>query len=306
MLRSKKAVSPIIEVLFLMAIIFGAIAFSLTIIYPDLQTMNEQLDLEGNGSNILILDQSLRSLMLSGQAGTVYQSMDIGDGSAIYGDQQSLTQITMFYLDYAGTNTPLSGPTPIGATFNENQTRFIIRQNIYSNFFAHNSYTYLSGSADTQNMFYLNSTTKSSAPWPILNQSRFNDNYVFSALSYRNIISTERTLDAFSSTINVTIEIQRVQFQFKNNVIFNGDAQQTIRADYQGISVITSPWVNVPNAGQNDRVFYLRTDTTLWNVTSITSPQSNTEIPFAQDVPTNGALNVRIQFIDHIIEFDLS
>jgi flagellin-like protein len=174
-MKSRRGLSPVITTIFLMAIIIAAIGVSLGIILPSVQNLNDQLDLETNASNLMVIDENFRDMMLNGYTTKLFYTMDLGASGFFMGDISSTTSIQLrvqevdpatstVTADYRMTELPGS-PTFI----NETQHRLIIRQELSNDILDTNSHQYLTGSG-TQNMFYLNSIQRASVGWTILNQ----------------------------------------------------------------------------------------------------------------------------------------
>lgn len=303
-LKSKRAVSPVITTVFLMGIIMAAIGVSLGIIYPSMNSLNDQLDLETNSSNLLVLDENFREMMLNGYTNKLFYTMDLGSSGYFMGDNSSTSNIQ---LRYKTTNPqgqivedrPINWSAESPSDFNETHYRLLIRQNLNSDILSTNTNQYLVGSGQ-QDFFYLNTTKRASVSWTVLNQSRFSDTNVYTALSYRNLISTEKTISNQNLDVNVTIIVQRVVFRFVDQLNVSS-SYVYMQAEYKGVDVTTYGWTTIQNAGINDRSFYIQTTTDLqFGTTSITD-QINTEKPYSHEVPGLGTLNVRMQFLDHII-----
>ncbi|MCH8907813.1 MAG: hypothetical protein IH840_12050 [Candidatus Heimdallarchaeota archaeon] len=292
---SRKALSPVLTTMFLMAVILSSIAVALSIIRPALEELNDQIDLDSNSSNFLTLDTNIKGLILSTIGGRVIQSMNLGDGGILFGDIYSRSQITIGTIDNDGNFSVLGGVDQ----FNLTQYPLIIRESVTSDgVITPNSHDYLVGS-DSQNFFYLTTTTKSSAPWTILNQSRFATAYVYTTLSYRNVINTEKTVDSSSFTVNLTISIQRVKFNFIRDLRSTG-SNVRIEAEYVGLSVITEDWHQINYDALTEPSFYMIISNTMWDVDgTISASLVNTERPFSHQVPEGGILNVRLQFLVH-------
>jgi hypothetical protein len=289
-----------------MAIILAAIGVSLGIIFPAVQDLNDQLDLETNSSNLLVIDENFRDMMLNGYTSKLFYTMDLGDSGFFMGDISSTTNLRLKVREFDITDGSIADDYQIPAgpgspTFiNETQHRLIIRQELSNSILDSNSHQYLTGSG-IQNMFYLNSIQRASVGWTILNQSRFNKADVYTALSYRNLITISKTISNQNLDVNATISIQRVKFDFVNQ-LNTSDSFITMQAEYQGISVTTYGWRTVLSSTTVDRRFYLETTTDLNYGDPSISGLINTEEPYSHEVPGLGKLNVRIQFIDHIIE----
>ncbi|OLS25428.1 MAG: hypothetical protein HeimC2_18840 [Candidatus Heimdallarchaeota archaeon LC_2] len=306
-LKSRRALSPVITTIFLMGIIVAAIGVTLGIILPNMDKLNDQLDLETNSSNLIVLDENFREMMLNGYTNKLFYTMDLGASGFLMGDISSTSIIKLMYKDTDPQGNIVDvgslnrwAPQGIPTQFNNTQNRLMIRQNLNSDVISSNTNQYLIGSGD-QNIFFLNSTKRASVSWSILNQSRFSDSKVYTSLSYRNLISTEKTISNQNLDVNLTVIIQRVIFKFTNN-LNSSNSFINMQAEYTGLNVTTYEWTTIPNAGVNDRSFYIQTITDLQFGTNLINNQINTEFPYSNEIPGLGTLNVRMQFIDHIIE----
>ncbi len=304
-LKSRRAVSPVITTVFLMGIIMAAIGVSLGIIWPNMNSLNDQLDLETNSSNLIVLDENFREMMLNGYTNKLFYTMDLGSSGFFMGDNSSTTTIQLKYRDTTPQgqiveDKSITGSAQSPAQFNETHYRMMIRQNLDSDILSTNTNQYLVGSG-SQDIFYLNTTKRASVSWTVLNQSRFSDTNVYTALSYRNLISTEKTISNSNLDVNVTIIVQRVIFSFIDQLNVSS-SYIYMQAEYKGVDVTTYGWTTIQNAGVNDRSFYIQTTTDLQFGTPSITGQINTENPYSHEIPELGKLNVRMQFLDHIIE----
>ena len=304
-LKSRRAVSPIITSIFLMGIIVAAIGVSMGIIIPNMDKLNDQLDLETNSSNLLVLDENFREMMLNGYTNKLFYSMDLGGTGFFMGDitSTSVIQLRLRETEPDGTivdDRPITGSPEAPAQYNDTQYRLMIRQKMKSDIISSNSNQYLIGSGD-QNIFFLNSTKRASVSWSILNQSRFDDLNVYTALSYRNLISTEKTISNQNLDVNVTVTIQRVVFKFVDDLNVSS-SYISMQAEYKGVNVTTYGWNSISFDPVNDKSFYIQTTTDLDFGTNQIINQINSERPYSHEIPSLGQLNFRIQFLDHIIE----
>lgn len=297
--KSRRGLSPVITSIFLMAMLITGIGISLGIIFPNLEDLNDQLDLETNSSNLIVIDANFREMMLNGFTSKLFYTLDLGSTSFLFGDIASTTTIQMKYETSLPNGDPIL-PDVLLMQFNESYSRLIIRQKLTNDILSKNTNQYLIGSG-VQNKFYLNPTDRASIGWTILNQSRFDDSFVYTSLSYRNIISISKTISNQNLDVNATIAIQRVKFDFIGDL--NSSINfASIEAEYLGVNVTSNAWMTINNAGANDRTFYIQTTTDLDYVDSSLTDLSSTEIPYKIEVPGLGKLNVRIQFIDHLFE----
>ncbi len=288
LLKYKKGVSPIVTTLFIMAIIIAAISVSLGMIYPSLEELNESIELDANGSSLLSLDQELKTLMLSGGEAKIFKKIDTIGSGLIIGDDQSIKAINLIQEDLGGDQSNLCSPIYLI------QSRLLIRQVSDQNIIGKDTTIYLTGSG-FQELYFLNSSTKSILPWSMITEVRFSDQNIYTILTYRNLISIEREIDL--PTINVTINIQSVEFTFLNGKT-EAAGNPTLGIEYKGLN-ITSTSQFATLSYLNYQNFWLKTQTTL-------SPGSTSVIeqPYTHEVPENGFLNVKIQFITHM--FDIS
>ena len=95
--KSKRGLSPVITTIFLIGIIIAAIGVSLGIIFPSVQELNDQMDLETNSSNLFVLDENFRDMMLNGHTSKLYYTMDLGGTGFLMGDLTSATDIELKY-----------------------------------------------------------------------------------------------------------------------------------------------------------------------------------------------------------------
>ncbi|MCE7737642.1 MAG: hypothetical protein GPJ54_22315 [Candidatus Heimdallarchaeota archaeon] len=305
-MKSRRGLSPVITSIFLMAMIITGIGISLGIIFPNLEDLNDQLDLETNSSNLIIIDANFREMMLNGFTSKLLYTLDLGSTSFLFGDISSTTSIQMRYREVnpqGQTNFDSRIPDTLESPnwINETYSRLIIRQKLTNDILSENTNQYLIGSG-VQNKFYINPTDRASIGWTILNQSRFDDSFVYTVLSYRNIISISKIISNQNLDVNATIVIQRVKFDFIGNLETSINFA-SIEAEYKGTNVTTYNWApSIPNGGANDRTFYIQTTTDLDYGDASLTDLSSTDIPYSIEVPGLGTLNVRIQFIDHIIE----
>ena len=308
-MKSRRGISPVITTIFLMAIIISAIGVTMGIIIPNLEDLDDQLDLETNSSNLLVLDENFRDMMLNGYSSKLFYTLDLGSTSYLLGDISSATTIQMKFLRVLQSNPtttidnliPSSPQNP--TLFNDSYSRLIIRQRLTNDIMSKNTNQYLTGSG-SQNQFYINSIDRASIGWTNLNQSRFDDSFVYTALSYRNIIAISKTISNSNLDVNVTIGIQRVHYEFvgKLNTSFNF---ASIEAEYKGTNVTSHGWSTVNNLAGYDTTFYIQTTTDLDYGDDSLTGLTNTEVPYSTEVPGLGELNVRMQFIDHIIQIQM-
>jgi hypothetical protein len=115
------------------------------------------------------------------------------------------------------------------------------------------------------------------------------------------LITISKTISNQNLDVNTTISIQRVKFDFVNK-LNSSDSFITMQAEYQGINVTTYGWQTIPSSTSVDRRFYLQTTTDLNYGDPSISGLINVEEPYSHEVPGLGKLNIRVQFIDHIIQ----
>jgi len=299
--RSKRALSPVVTTVFLFGIMVAGIGISLGIIFPSVQQLNEQIDLEIASVSLINLDEDLQALMLSGAEGRITKQLNLGESGVLIADNISTSIIILGTINSLNSFTVLSSASP--SLINLTQSRLIIRQSIQQSAFPTNTNSYLSGQT-SQDFFYLNATNQGNVPWEILNQSRFNDNHLYTTLSYRNIVTSHITVDPNTLTVNLTLSIFTVQFNFidRSQSISNNPF---VHFEYKGLSVTTYDWNKFTYNPSDEISFGIKTVTSLWDINSIPFPSTSTESPFSMEVPTLGILNVRIQILTQIIDIDI-
>ena len=73
----------------------GSLVFYNENIISDYDTLNDQLDLETNSSNLLVLDENFREMMLNGYTNKLFYSMDLGASGFFMGDNSSTSIIQL-------------------------------------------------------------------------------------------------------------------------------------------------------------------------------------------------------------------
>ena len=63
----------------------AAIGVSLGIIFPNVENLNDQIDLEINSSNLIAIDENFRDMMLNGYTSKLLYSFDLGASSFLFG-----------------------------------------------------------------------------------------------------------------------------------------------------------------------------------------------------------------------------
>ncbi|MHA2251875.1 MAG: hypothetical protein ACXAD7_16040 [Candidatus Kariarchaeaceae archaeon] len=286
LLRSKRALSPVVSALFLFGVILGAIAVSLGIIYPQLDELNETVNLETAATSLLTLDQDMKNLILSGGTGSIVTTLDLGDSGLLIGDETSSIVLNLMKDDQFLTNP-----------YYMKQSRLIVRHKTDQDVVAQDTTLYLTGSG-YQELYFLNSTTKDSIPWTMLTEVRFSDQYIYTIFSYRNIITASKIVADLTFQVNVTLEIQSVNFNFLNTNQ-TGSSNPTLDVEYTGMNITSTPWL--PSLTSPTYLYFiLKSQTNLY-----LSGSSLNENPLTHEVPESpGELNVQLQFITH--NFDIS
>jgi len=196
--RHRRAVSPIVTTLFLFAVILGAISVSLGIIYPSVNRLDDQIQLETSGSALQTLDTNIQNLIINGVDSQINSKVKVGIGGALRYNNQIFSAITL--LD--------GGVNRMSTTIN--QSRLQISQPVKTDWLAQGKSQYFNGEG-FQGLLFLNSTTRRLLSWSIINQSRpLGSENVFSSLSYRNIITTNVDTSQKNLQYNLTITIQMV------------------------------------------------------------------------------------------------
>jgi hypothetical protein len=290
--RSKRGLSPVVSALFLFVIIFVAIAVSLGIIYPNLDQLDETISLETAAASFLSIDSDLKEMMLSGGKGKTTKLIDIGLSGLLIGDNSSKSSLNTLLIDDGGIVSTLGSP------FSLDQSRIIIQQSTDQNVLNKNTVSYISGSG-FQDLYFLNSSKKSVIPWTMIVEKRFQNNFVYTMLTYRNIMTIDRTVveKAAQLEVNLTISIQSVKFNFVNHIEL-GSTNPTLTINYQGINSTTTPWLTPILYFDGYRWIKLDTSTAL----SLNDEVAVNEQPLTHEVTDE--LNIRYEFVTHI--FDIS
>ncbi|MHA2170987.1 MAG: hypothetical protein ACXAB7_13930 [Candidatus Kariarchaeaceae archaeon] len=290
--RSKRGLSPVVSALFLFVIIFVAIAVSLGIIYPNLDQLDETISLETAAASFLSIDSDLKEMMLSGGKGKTTKLIDIGLSGLLIGDNSSKSSLNTLLIDDGGIVSTLGSP------FSLDQSRIIIQQSTDQNVLNKNTVSYISGSG-FQDLYFLNSSKKSVIPWTMIVEKRFQNNFVYTMLTYRNIMTIDRTVveKAAQLEVNLTISIQSVKFNFVNHIEL-GSTNPTLTINYQGINSTTTPWLTPILYFDGYRWIKVDTSTAL----SLNDEVAVNEQPLTHEVTDE--LNIRYEFVTHI--FDIS
>lgn len=285
LLRSKRALSPVVAAMFLMAIILAAIALTLGIIYPMVNELNDNIELANAGTSIQSLHDDVKTLISNGEGGIITRPLEIGSTGYIASDLNSNSKLFFMYT--------INGVNPqILNIFSEPQNRFIISQSVKEGSVPKNSHSYLEGSGN-QGLFFLNDSNKAKLPWGILNQSRGSLDLVNTSLSYRGLITPSKVIDAINGIVKLTISIQIVEFDFPGNLVLAGH-NPTIKLEYTNLNVTRTAFSVIPDIIGSDLKFYIKIQTLLEGDTTI-------EYPFSHEVPTDGILYVRLEIIKHHI-----
>lgn len=157
-----------------------AIAVALSLIYPNLQVLNDQIQVSDITTNLSAFDDTFRTLMTQPVGSTASISLK-GSNAVLFGDNQSYIRIIPFIngTDMNGTLTRI----PF--------TRMVIETPVQSNTYAAGTHQYLKGTAD-QDFFSLNTSTASTTPWSIYNISRAqSSNDINASLGYRLLFTHE-------------------------------------------------------------------------------------------------------------------
>lgn len=284
LIRSKRALSPVVSTIFLFAVIFGAIAVSLGIIYPQVRQLNDNLELENASNSLVLLDKDIKNLIESGTGTIVSQTVDIGKTGALFNDP--LSSIVSLIAFANGTYSQLQS----------NQithTRISINNTITEDVIPKNTHSYLSGGTN-QNFVYINSSLKSTVPWEILNQSRGLDNNVITSLSYRGIVSISEIININTLQYNETVSIQTVEFHFINKSA-SSSTRTYFQLNYVSVQITNFNWMQIVNTNPSGLAYgIIKIATTMNGLTS-------SQIPFKHEVPIGGTLYMRLQFVKHII-----
>ncbi|MDH5403528.1 MAG: hypothetical protein OEY49_13620, partial [Candidatus Heimdallarchaeota archaeon] len=229
--RYKRCVSPVVTMLFLFVVLLVGISISLTIIYPQTQELNDQMELSTAGTSLLNLDNAIKEMIINGVDSQTIKGIYTGSFGTFALDQTSQMQFVMY-----------NGIIPINLTqYNPTyHNRLQIFQTINQEVVAPNSHSYLVGGSN-QDYLFLNSSTRSLAPWTILNQTRpTNSLDVITSLSYRILIDSQSYIS--DSNLNVTVSLQLVNFIPVNGKTAANSADPDIIIDYKGIVTNSSNW----------------------------------------------------------------
>lgn len=220
--RLRRGVSPVIATVFLIGLFVAAIGAVLTIIYPNLQTIDDQIQINSTSSHLQTLDDGLRALLVQ-SSGTEKLIKLRAESSTIIGDNVSTMTIIPFMngTDMSSFVTSITFP------------RIVITNPLASDLYSPFEHQYLRGTAN-QDFFSLNETTIRDTPWSILNVSRPSDKPILnSSLSYRMMVKNE-----FQSGNSIVTTLTYVNFNFVG-ALFKTIATSNIKFQYNG--VIESP-----------------------------------------------------------------
>lgn len=280
----KKAISPIVSVLFLFGIILGAIAISLGIIYPQIQELNDNTELETSATSMLNLDTEIKTLITNGANSKVLFTVSTGTTGFFFIDTQSSINLTLW-----DGNSILS-------SFDLNHSRFSIRQGIDQNVIEPFSHSYLRGGGN-QNTFFLNSSNRGEIPWTILNQSRPGfEPSVYTSLSYRNIISSTKLLNEQNLEVNVTVQIQMVDILLTDASSTSSNDPQ-IAINYLGTNINTIEFLDLTNN------FYIKSRTLLSDPNSV--PHVETNFYEERPLEDTSTFNIKLDLIYHLLEVNI-
>lgn len=289
LVRRKRGVSPVVAVLFLFAVIIGAIAVSLGIVYPNLQSLNDQINLESTANSFIALNEELISAVQNGGASTISITLENGQrGGLLSIDQVSYSNVSL--------SAPNGTSSPSYFLLNHSRIQFI--QEVDQNPIRQGTHSYLLGGS-FQNFFFLNSTLQNSADWTILNQSRpVNSDDVYTSLSYRNIASTETTTNPQKLQINTTIQFQAVNFTVPagGRTQIGGSTTQ-LKISYLGPQIVEYPWILYElNLAASANTFLTDPGSTIY-----------TEQFLRAEAPVSAIIDfyVQVRFVFHVFEITI-
>ena len=224
--------------------------------------------------------------------GKTTKLIEIGQTGLLIGDNSSKSILNTLLLDDVGIVGTLGSPLYL------DQSRIIIQQSTDQNVLDKNTVSYLTGSG-FQDLYFLNSSKKSVIPWTMIVEKRFQNNLVYTMLTYRNIITIDRTVveKAAQLEVNLTISIQSVKFNFVNRIEL-GSTNPTLTITYHGVNSTITPWLSPVLYFDGYRWIKFASSTAL----SLTDEVAINEQPLTHEVTDE--LNIRYEFVTHI--FDIS
>ena len=283
--KYKRAISPVVTTLFLMAVILGAIAASLAIIFPAVNRLDDQILLETSGSSLGTLDESIQKLILNGVDSEIYSEVKTGTTGAMLYDNRMFSTVQLLQTNTVKYNSQI------------NHSRLQIQQVVSSEWFAQGSHQYFSGQGD-QSIIFLNSSSRRFLGWSIINQSRpVGSDIVTSSLYYRNIVSSSNVVSnqANNRYFNLTINIQMVNFTIPSGIKRDGATKVGLGLHFTGTQVKYTDWIKF----NDSMTMKIGTE----------SPEAGnaktTEIPLRAEKPAGIPFNIRIKYIYNIIEVSL-
>ena len=218
----RRAISPVIATVFLMGIIVATIGAVLTIIYPNLQTIDDQIAINQTSSYLETLDDAVRSLVIQAEGTDKLVNLR-SNGGTIMGDKVSTMTIIPF----------MNGTDMSSFLTTEVYSRLVIQNPLSSNLYSAYEHQYLRGSSD-QDFFVLNETTISTSPWTVLNVSRPSEYAILnSSLSYRMQVT-----NSFTSGNLIETTLSLVQFTFPGE-LFRSLTSSNVRMKFLGVTEMT-------------------------------------------------------------------
>ncbi|MCY3411693.1 MAG: hypothetical protein INQ03_08690 [Candidatus Heimdallarchaeota archaeon] len=287
-LRSRRALSPVLSAVFLMALFIAAIGVAIGIIYPQVNELDDNINMINAGSALNSLDDEIKRLISSGEGSSITKNIEIGSTGVLIGDSSAFS--TIYLNEYQNA----SGSTVTRGVYYVPHNRLIVSQEIKEDTLQQYSHQYLEGTG-SQNIFFLNNSYQGIYPWVILNQSRGYDYQVNTSLSYRGLMSTEKEI--LDLSLEMVITIQLIVLDFPLNTIKSGH--------YQGVTLeyhtLNSTTTSATAINGDNNYFIMRIETEL------PGSANRIEIPLTHEVPENsqpdleGKINVYLRFITHHI-----
>ncbi len=282
--------SPVVTTLFLFGVILGAIAATLGIVYPQLRSLNDQIQLETAGSSMQSLDANIQSLILNGEGSSFFSEVKMGAAGLFNYDNQIFATLEMIQTN----NNPVAG-----LTSTINHSRLQMFQPVSTDFLGEGDLQYFGG-AGFQDLYYLNSTSRSLLGWSIIPQQReVGSDLASTSLMYRSIVTSEFDIIPQQLQFNLTVQVQMVNITLAlGSDDSRSGAKAGLEVSYLGTTSRLTDWV----AGiTSDLSFRITIQFPEAGVTNKIERPLSSEKP----VDPTSIFSVRYEFVYHQIEVSI-